>query len=97
MQVEKHHLRRVFVKQHHRLAAVARPGHDLGLGPQPRQALCASGSRRVSWAMGNGASVPRGTPQGAVISPLLAYVYLHYVSDLWAKQWQGREATGNVI
>ena len=38
-----------------------------------------------------------GTPQGAVISPLLANVYLHYVFDLWAKQWRGREATGNVV
>jgi RNA-directed DNA polymerase len=38
-----------------------------------------------------------GTPQGAVISPLLANVYLHYVFDLWAKQWRGREANGNVI
>lgn len=38
-----------------------------------------------------------GTPQGAVISPLLANVYLHYVFDLWAKQWRGREATGNMI
>ena len=39
----------------------------------------------------------RGTPQGAVVSPLLANVYLHYVFDLWAKQWRRREATGNVI
>jgi group II intron reverse transcriptase/maturase len=38
-----------------------------------------------------------GTPQGAVVSPLLANVYLHYVFDLWAKQWRRREATGNVI
>jgi retron-type reverse transcriptase len=29
-----------------------------------------------------------GTPQGAVISPLLANIYLHYVFDLWAKQWR---------
>jgi len=41
--------------------------------------------------------VKRGTPQGAVVSPLLANVYLHYVFDLWAKQWRRREATGNVI
>jgi RNA-directed DNA polymerase len=38
-----------------------------------------------------------GTPQGAVISPLLANVYLHYVFDLWAQQWRRREAAGQVI
>ena len=38
-----------------------------------------------------------GTPQGAVISPLLANVYLHYVLDLWAHQWRSRHARGDVI
>jgi group II intron reverse transcriptase/maturase len=38
-----------------------------------------------------------GTPQGAVASPLLANVFLHYVFDLWAEQWRRREATGNMI
>ena len=38
-----------------------------------------------------------GTPQGAVISPLLANIYLHYVFDLWVKQWRKREAKGRVI
>jgi group II intron reverse transcriptase/maturase len=38
-----------------------------------------------------------GTPQGAVISPLLANIYLHYVLDLWAQQWRQRHAKGDVI
>jgi len=38
-----------------------------------------------------------GTPQGAVISPLLANVYLHYVLDLWVKWWRKRRARGEVI
>jgi group II intron reverse transcriptase/maturase len=36
-----------------------------------------------------------GTPQGAVISPLLANIYLHYVFDDWAKRW--RRGKGNII
>lgn len=38
-----------------------------------------------------------GTPQGAVISPLLANIYLHYVLDLWVNQWRKRQARGEVI
>lgn len=38
-----------------------------------------------------------GTPQGAVISPLLANVFLHYAVDLWAEQWRRREAKGHMI
>ena len=39
----------------------------------------------------------RGTAQGAVISPLLANIYLHHVIDLWAESWRQREATGDMI
>jgi RNA-directed DNA polymerase len=38
-----------------------------------------------------------GTPQGAVISPLLANVFLHYVLDLWVEAWRKRHARGEVI
>src|SRR5579863_2765412 len=38
-----------------------------------------------------------GTPQGAVASPLLANVYLHYVFDLWAEKWREKVAHGDVI
>src|SRR5260221_2157091 len=39
----------------------------------------------------------RGTGQGAVISPLLANIYLHYALDLWAMRWRQRQATGDMI
>jgi retron-type reverse transcriptase len=38
-----------------------------------------------------------GTPQGAVASPLLANIYLHYVFDLWAQRWRHHHAHGNAI
>jgi RNA-directed DNA polymerase len=38
-----------------------------------------------------------GTPQGAVVSPLLANVYLHYVFDLWIEAWRQKVAAGDVI
>ena len=38
----------------------------------------------------------QGTAQGAVISPLLANIYLHYALDLWAERYRRREATGDM-
>ena len=38
-----------------------------------------------------------GTPQGSVISPILANIYLHYVLDLWVNKWRKSKASGEVI
>jgi RNA-directed DNA polymerase len=46
---------------------------------------------------GTWTATAKGTPQGAVASPLLANVYLHYVFDLWARRWRRQTATGDMI
>jgi RNA-directed DNA polymerase len=38
-----------------------------------------------------------GVPQGAVVSPLLANVYLHDVFDLWVDAWRKRVAQGDMV
>ncbi len=38
-----------------------------------------------------------GTPQGAVVSPLLANIYLHYALDLWTHKWRGQKNRKEVI
>lgn len=38
-----------------------------------------------------------GTPQGAVISPFLANVFLHFVLDLWVNNWREQHVAGDVI
>jgi group II intron reverse transcriptase/maturase len=38
-----------------------------------------------------------GIPRGAVISALLANVYLHYVFDLWIEVWRQKVASGDVV
>ena len=38
-----------------------------------------------------------GTPQGGVISPILANIYLHYVQDLWIKKVVAKHSEGRVL
>lgn len=40
--------------------------------------------------------VEEGTPQGGIISPLLANLYLHHVLDLWVTSWRKKHARGEV-
>jgi RNA-directed DNA polymerase len=39
----------------------------------------------------------QGAPQGAVISPILANVYLHYAFDLWVHRWRRQKASGDLV
>lgn len=38
-----------------------------------------------------------GTPQGSIISPILANIYLHYVLDLWFEQEAKKKMTGRAF
>jgi len=46
---------------------------------------------------GEWSKTTRGTPQGSVISPLLANLYLHHVFDLWTKWWRNHCGRGDVM
>jgi group II intron reverse transcriptase/maturase len=46
---------------------------------------------------GQWSETKEGSPQGAVISPILANLYLHYVLDVWVAAWRKKLAHGDVI
>jgi RNA-directed DNA polymerase len=46
---------------------------------------------------GQWSETKEGSPQGAVISPALANLYLHYVLDLWVEAWRKKRARGDVM
>jgi RNA-directed DNA polymerase len=46
---------------------------------------------------GQWSETKEGSPQGAVISPILANLYLHYVLDVWVEAWRKQVAHGDVI
>ena len=54
---------------------------------------------KVPMQLEDGRMEPRttGTPQGGVVSPLLANLFLHYVFDRWVRQWRRRHARGDMI
>lgn len=39
---------------------------------------------------------PQGTPQGGVVSPILANIYLHYVLDIWFEKIVRKQSKGSV-
>src|SRR6204780_551712 len=46
---------------------------------------------------GEWSNTKTGSPQGSVVSPLLANIYLHYAFDLWVDVWRKKWAQGEVV
>jgi len=46
---------------------------------------------------GQWSETKEGSPQGSVISPILANLYLHYVLDPWVEVWRKKLARGEVM
>ena len=71
---------------------------EVRIGDRRLVGLLAKWLRAGVMEEGRSVDTGRGTPQGSVVSPLLANVYLHYVLDLWvARKWRPQEARGEMI
>lgn len=46
--------------------------------------------------MGRIIKIKKGTPQGAILSPVLANIYLHYVLDLWIEKVIKKQSIGQI-
>lgn len=46
------------------------------------------------WEDGRVTKTKEGTPQGGIISPILANVYLHYILDLWFERREKKDIAG---
>ena len=81
--------------------ALTRPPVAVSRAPNRGQTGTAADTKWLNAGVMEGAEWKddlQGTPQGAVVSPILANVYLHYVLDLWfQKKWRARKATGDTI
>jgi RNA-directed DNA polymerase len=55
------------------------------------------GGKRVRKNVGGGKANSRGTPQGGVISPLLANCYLHLLDRIWERQQLPRKLQARIV
>src|ERR1044071_94720 len=74
----------------------SRVDHEVNRASRGRSSGTPSDPEMVeSWSQWSETNL--GTPQGAVVSPLLANVYLHYAFDQWVEVWRKKVAKGDVI
>lgn len=64
---------------------------DLRVHRLIRKFLTAGVSEEGKWS-----ATEKGTPQGGILSPLLANIYLHNILDTWITEWRKTQARGEV-